>query len=592
MTAVSIPTVGRAHAAYDAGPRYTPYELAKLLRLPPPTREQAAVITAPVAPLLVVAGAGSGKTETMAARVIWLVANDYVQPDQVLGLTFTRKAAGELANRIRTRLGQLRRRLPEDSRRDGPRWVGEPTVTTYHAYAARVLTEHGVRAGYEPTARLLTEAARWQLADELVRTWDGDMSGVTFSPASITDAVLALAAELAEHLREPDEVARWTGRFIAALTAPPGRTYAPVREVISRAQQRLRLLPLVREFARRKQEREALDFADQLARAARLARDHPEVGQWERERFRVVLLDEYQDTSHAQVVLLQSLFGDGHPVTAVGDPCQAIYGWRGASAGTLDRFPTRFPDPDGRPAPVRQLTTSWRNRPEILAVANQLAEPLRAAGAQVATLAAARDPAARLGTATVRCTLGETFLDEASGWPNRSPPRGRRRAAEERRHHRGADPTAGPDSADRSGAAGARPAGGGGRPRGAAGHPGGAGRGVHLAGARRPDRRRGAGAAADRRPVADRPPRPGGAASAGPRAGAGPRHRHRSGPPGPTPPASRRPAWTGWTKRLCPRRWRTWGIRRPTPRPDTSGCGRTRPNWRSCGAGWINRCPI
>lgn len=413
MTAVSIPTVGRAHAAYDAGPRYTPYELAKLLRLPPPTREQAAVITAPVAPLLVVAGAGSGKTETMAARVIWLVANDYVQPDQVLGLTFTRKAAGELANRIRTRLGQLRRRLPEDSRRDGPRWVGEPTVTTYHAYAARVLTEHGVRAGYEPTARLLTEAARWQLADELVRTWDGDMSGVTFSPASITDAVLALAAELAEHLREPDEVARWTGRFIAALTAPPGRTYAPVREVISRAQQRLRLLPLVREFARRKQEREALDFADQLARAARLARDHPEVGQWERERFRVVLLDEYQDTSHAQVVLLQSLFGDGHPVTAVGDPCQAIYGWRGASAGTLDRFPTRFPTTDGRPAPVRQLTTSWRNRPEILAVANQLAEPLRAAGAQVATLAAARDPAARLGTATVRCTLRETFLDEA-----------------------------------------------------------------------------------------------------------------------------------------------------------------------------------
>ena len=413
MTAVSIPTVGRAHAAYDAGPRYTPYELAKLLRLPPPTREQAAVITAPVAPLLVVAGAGSGKTETMAARVIWLVANDYVRPEQVLGLTFTRKAAGELANRIRTRLGQLRRRLPEDSRRDGPRWVGEPTVTTYHAYAARVLTEHGVRAGYEPTARLLTEAARWQLADELVRTWDGDMSGVTFSPASITDAVLALAAELAEHLREPDEVARWTGRFIAALTAPPGRTYAPVREVISRAQQRLRLLPLVREFARRKQEREALDFADQLARAARLARDHPEVGQWERERFRVVLLDEYQDTSHAQVVLLQSLFGDGHPVTAVGDPCQAIYGWRGASAGTLDRFPTRFPTTDGRPAPVRQLTTSWRNRPEILAVANQLAEPLRAAGAQVATLAAARDPAARLGTATVRCTLRETFLDEA-----------------------------------------------------------------------------------------------------------------------------------------------------------------------------------
>ncbi len=162
----------------------------------------------------------------------------------------------------------------------------------------------------------------------------------------------------------------------------------------------------------------------------------------------MVLLDEYQDTSHAQVVLLQSLFGDGHPVTAVGDPCQAIYGWRGASAGTLDRFPTQFPTTDGRPAPVRQLTTSWRNRPEILAVANALAEPLRAAGAQVATLAAARDPAARLGTATVRCALRETFPDEAewiaeqiaAAWQGGRARRSRRQS---RPPPRGADPTRG-----------------------------------------------------------------------------------------------------------------------------------------------------
>jgi DNA helicase-2/ATP-dependent DNA helicase PcrA len=399
---------------YAAGPRHTPYELASMLRQPPPTPEQAAVITAPIGPMLVVAGAGSGKTETMAARVVWLVANDYVRPDQVLGLTFTRKAAGELASRIRTRLGQLRRRLPQD--RSGAGTLGsdgEATVTTYHAFAGRVLTEHGVRAGYEPTARLLTEAARWQLVDELVRTWDGDMSGVTFAPSTVTDAVLALAAELSEHLTDPDHVARWTGRFIAELTAPPGRMYAPVKEMIARAQQRLRLLPLVREYQRRKRELEALDFADQLARAATLAQDHPEVGQLERQRFRVVLLDEYQDTSHAQMVLLRSLFGAGHPVTAVGDPCQAIYGWRGASAGTLDRFPELFPTADGQPAPVRELTTSWRNRPEILTVANQLAQPLRQAGARVATLAAARTPAARLGTATVRCSLQETFLAEA-----------------------------------------------------------------------------------------------------------------------------------------------------------------------------------
>src|SRR5690606_27092558 len=110
---------GAAVTTFDAGPRYTPDELARLLRLPPPTGGRAAVVPAPLAPLLVVAGAGSGKTDTMAARVVWLVANGYGHPDRVLGLPFTRKAAGELAGRIRTRLGQLRRRLGADAFLEG-----------------------------------------------------------------------------------------------------------------------------------------------------------------------------------------------------------------------------------------------------------------------------------------------------------------------------------------------------------------------------------------------------------------------------------------------------------------------------------------
>ncbi len=411
-----------APRAADAGPRYTPVELAKLLRLPAPTREQAAIIAAPVEPLLVVAGAGSGKTETMAARVVWLVANSYVRPEQVLGLTFTRKAAGELAHRVRTRLDQLVRRLGRRGRDpfDDP-LSGEPTVSTYHSYAGRVVTEHGLRAGYEPSTRLLTEASRWQLVDLIVRNYDGDMSDVERMPSTITDAVLALAGELDEHLVDPDGLAAWTGRFFAEVQSRPGRVYADVRKALSLQQTRLKLLPLVRAYARRKEDFEAMDFADQLARAARVARDHPAVGEVERDRYRVVLLDEYQDTSHAQVVLLNALFGGGHPVTAVGDPCQSIYGWRGASAGTLDRFPTEFARADGTPARVRSLTTSWRNRPEILGVANALATPLRAAGARVPELRAAlsvKDPIPHrsprgAAAGTVHCALLSTYADEA-----------------------------------------------------------------------------------------------------------------------------------------------------------------------------------
>ncbi|AEB47127.1 ATP-dependent helicase [Micromonospora maris] len=411
-----------APRAADSGPRYTPVELAKLLRLPAPTREQAAIIAAPVEPLLVVAGAGSGKTETMAARVVWLVANSYVRPEQVLGLTFTRKAAGELGHRVRTRLDQLIRRLGRRGRDplDDP-LAGEPTVATYHSYAGRIVTEHGLRAGYEPSTRLLTEASRWQLVDLIVRNYDGDMSEVDRMPSTVTDAVLALAGELDEHLVEPDDLAAWTGRFFADVQSRPGRIYADVRKALALQQTRLKLLPLVRAYARRKDDFEAMDFADQLARAARVARDHPGVGEIERDRYRVVLLDEYQDTSHAQVVLLRALFGDGHPVTAVGDPCQSIYGWRGASAGTLDRFPTEFVGSDGSPARVLGLTTSWRNRPEILAVANALATPLRAAGARVPELHAALsvdEPIAHrsprgAAAGTVHCALLSTYADEA-----------------------------------------------------------------------------------------------------------------------------------------------------------------------------------
>lgn len=431
MTQPSLFVPTAAAPAVAAGPRYTPVELSELLGLPPPTREQAAVVAGPVRPLLVVAGAGSGKTETMAARVVWLVANNHVRPEQILGLTFTRKAAGELAHRIRTRLDQLVRRLGRPgggSRNDGGTGTGggdgldgEPTVATYHSYAARVVAEHGPRGGYEPSTRLLTEAARWQLVDLLVRNYEGDMSGVDRMPSTVTDAVLALAAELAEHLVTPDELAAWTGRFFAEVQSRPGRVYADVRRVLDTQRARLRLLPLVRAYQQRKDDFEAMDFADQVARAASVARDHPEVGAIERQRYRVVLLDEYQDTSHAQVVLLRSLFGGGHPVTAVGDPCQSIYGWRGASAGTLTRFPTEFPGADGQPARTLTLTTSWRNRPEILGVANGLAAPLRAAGAGVAELAPAWRTAEPIpgrtarGAAggTVHCALLATHIDEA-----------------------------------------------------------------------------------------------------------------------------------------------------------------------------------
>src|SRR5581483_7183177 len=125
----------------------TPARLSAELGLPAPTAEQAAVITAPAEPALVVAGAGAGKTETMAARVLWLVATGAVLPEQVLGLTFTRKAAQQLADRVRARLRRLAGsplldELDPTGRRRAAVLAGDVTVSTYHAYAGRLVAEH------------------------------------------------------------------------------------------------------------------------------------------------------------------------------------------------------------------------------------------------------------------------------------------------------------------------------------------------------------------------------------------------------------------------------------------------------------------
>ena len=360
--------------------KYTPGQLARVLKLPEPTAEQAAVIAAPLGPLAVIAGAGSGKSETMAARLVWLVANGMVRPDRVLGLTFTRKAAAELAERVRLRLDALRRAGLAGSPADdeaGP-WAGEPVISTYHAYAGRLVSDHALREGLEPSMRLITAALSWQLAVSIVAAYDGPMDEVQWTPQTVTAAVLDLAGDLAEHLRSSDDV-RGVGEWLDAEAARwPGRGLAGVRKVIESQRTREQLLPLVDRYAAAKRAREVLDHGDQVRLAAQIAMRHPEVGAAERTRYQVVLLDEYQDTSHAQLKLLNALFGNGHPVTAVGDPCQSIYGWRGASAGNLRRFARDFPARSGSPATVQKLSTSFRNAGRVLDAAAVLQAELRA----------------------------------------------------------------------------------------------------------------------------------------------------------------------------------------------------------------------
>ncbi|MGW2690483.1 UvrD-helicase domain-containing protein [Streptomyces sp. NPDC001296] len=383
-----------------------PEQLKELLGIPF-TPEQTACITAPPAPQVIVAGAGSGKTTVMAARVVWLVGTGQVAPEQVLGLTFTNKAAGELAERVRTALVKAGVTDPDVIDPDNP--PGEPVISTYHAFAGRLLTDHGLRIGLEPTSRLLADATRYQLAARVLREAPGPYPALTRSFPDLVSDLLGLDSELSEHLVRPEDLRAYDADLLRTLEGVR-LTNADLRKVPEAAAARRDLAELAGRYRAAKRERELLDFGDQIALSAALAR-LPEVGRILREEYRVVLLDEYQDTSVAQRVLLAGLFGGGtgHPVTAVGDPCQAIYGWRGASVANLDDFPEHFPHADGRPATRQALSENRRSGGRLLDLANGLAEPLRALHAGVEALRPAPG-AERDGQ--VRCALLRTHAEE------------------------------------------------------------------------------------------------------------------------------------------------------------------------------------
>ena len=371
--------------------------------------EQLVAATAPLEPGLIVAGAGTGKTTVMAARVTWLVATGAVAPEHVLGLTFTTKATAEFAARVRASLTTVRSQVAGDSDEHG-----DPTVSTYHSFASRLIGEHGTLVGAEPGARMVSDAALKQLAYRVVCRSTIEFEGPPTTPFDMVDKLLTLESALTEHAVDPDALRSSDARLIEWLLGTKLQNIG--RDMIQTAQRRRDLAALVDELRAEKQRLFVMDFSDQLRLALTAAQRYPQVSDDLRDRFRVVLLDEYQDTSVTQRLLMQTLFGNGHPVTAVGDPFQAIYEWRGASVVNIDRFPEHFPvvadDGTSKPATVYPLTTNRRSRQPILDVANAVAQPLRALHSEAGLLVAGQTSRPPAPTASIVCAMLSTELDE------------------------------------------------------------------------------------------------------------------------------------------------------------------------------------
>ena len=273
-------------------------------------------------PLLVVAGAGSGKTRVLTHRVAWLVREMGVSPFSILAITFTNKAADEMRERVASLVGPVAERM----------WV-----STFHAACVRILRREAAVLGRERSFSIYDQADAVRLTAYVVRDFGLDQK--KFPPRALHAVISSAKNELVG----PAEYAE------RARRSPFERRVADVYA----------------EYQKRLAAANALDFDDLLMATVQLFREHPEVLQRYRERFAHLLVDEYQDTNHAQNEIVLALAGGHHQVTVVGDSDQAIYGWRGADVRNILEFERAFPD-----ATVVVMDRNYRSTQTILDAAN------------------------------------------------------------------------------------------------------------------------------------------------------------------------------------------------------------------------------
>jgi DNA helicase-2/ATP-dependent DNA helicase PcrA len=311
-----------ANAEEGSGP---PVRARRPLDLSGLNPAQYEAVTLPPGPVLVIAGAGSGKTRVLTHRLAYLITELDVSPFEILAITFTNKAAGEMQERVSALVGPVARRM----------WV-----STFHAACSRILRREATLLGYRSSFTIYDQADAQRLTDWVRR--DLNLDPKRFPPRALHNQISALKNELV--LAED---------YAKMAVAPAER----------------RLADVYTEYQRRLQESSAVDFDDLLLLAVRLFREHPEALKRYQDRFKHILVDEFQDTNAAQFELVHLLAQDHRSVMVVGDVDQSIYKFRGADFRNLLKFEDAFPE-----ATTVVLDQNYRSSQRILDAANAVIE--------------------------------------------------------------------------------------------------------------------------------------------------------------------------------------------------------------------------
>ncbi len=285
---------------------------------------QRQAVLATEGPVLIVAGAGSGKTRALTHRIAYLVREHDVAPSQILAITFTNKAAREMGARAEALVGSGAAR---------GMWI-----LTFHSMCARLLRREHTHLGVPSSFTIWDAADSERLISGILR--DLDVDPKRFAPKAMAAAI----GKAKDRVLDPDAFAQMASNFYEEMVAKVYRAYEE-----------------------RKKQAGALDFDDLITETVRLFRDHPDVLRHYQERFRYILVDEYQDTSRAQYELVNQLAARYRNVCVVGDADQGVYSWRGATIQNIMDFERDYPD-----AQVFLMEQNYRSTGNILAAANAL----------------------------------------------------------------------------------------------------------------------------------------------------------------------------------------------------------------------------
>jgi DNA helicase-2/ATP-dependent DNA helicase PcrA len=294
------------------------------------TDEQRRAATHVDGPLLIIAGAGSGKTRVITRRVAHLLSLG-IPPSAILAITFTNKAAGEMKSRISA---QLDRPLRDFGKLDQP-W---PIICTFHSLGLRILKHYATQAGLQPNFTVYDSSDQERIVKEAIKA--ADLSTINFTPGSVHGAI----SRAKNKLISAESFAQSANGFFERSIAPAYKHYEQILH-----------------------QNNALDFDDLLLRPAFLFREHVNVLRELQDRFQYILIDEYQDTNHAQYVVAHALALKHRNLCVVGDPDQSIYAWRGADIQNILDFEKDYPD-----ATIVKLEQNYRSSQTILDIASGL----------------------------------------------------------------------------------------------------------------------------------------------------------------------------------------------------------------------------